>query len=246
MLIAALIVFLIALIGIPFALHQILIARADRRLLAATPTLPIARTPTGRMVEIEGEVVPGEQGFVVSPVSGRQAVLYRVDVYDTEGSVTHLYDAADLREFWLRDANGDHARILPAGARTEGAELRHSYGERVKELASGLRYVPMTPGVAAWASGVTNRDATHLMVDERVIGLNDRLLVIGFAERTAEGMLFLRHSSERELCLSLLNEQQLLVLRERQRKGGWIALVVFVGLAGIAVLLAAIGWWFDS
>ena len=246
MLIAALIVFLIALIGIPFALHQILIARADRRLLTATPTLPIARTPAGRMVEIEGAVVPGEQGVVIAPASRRQAVLYRVDIYDTEGSMTHVYDAAEHREFWLRDANGDHARILPAGARTEGAELRHSCGERVKEVASALRYVPMTPAVAAWASAVTNHAATHLMVDERVIGSNDRLLVIGFAERTAEGTLFLRHSNERELCLSLLNEQQLLALRERQRKGGWIALAVFVGLAGIAVLLAAIGWWFDS
>ena len=87
----------------------------------ATPTSAIAQAPGNAPVEIKGRIVPGEQGVLQTPFSGRHAVWCRVSVleYRSSGRSGHwvtILREVDQREFFVDDGSGQMAKIIPAGA----------------------------------------------------------------------------------------------------------------------------------
>lgn len=228
------------------ALWQMFSARAKHALLVATPTTPIASTPTGQVVEIEGMAGPSEQGFVVSPLSGRQALAYRVLVWHMGGTPSVSYRAEDRREFWLRDQSGAYARILPEKASLELPELRYVLDRsNAGSTDAHVTYVPISPAQREWAIAVGGPSGSELMVEEALIAPGDRVLAQGLSERAPDGSLFLRHHPGQELMLSTLGERALIDARERDRQLGLVLFLFFSFVALVGIVLAGIGWYAD-
>lgn len=92
-----------------------------RQRILNTPTSPIAQAPGNGPVEIKGRIVPGEQGLLQTPFSGRHAVWCRVTVLEHRSSGKNSYWATilketDQRDFFVDDGSGQVAKILPQGA----------------------------------------------------------------------------------------------------------------------------------
>lgn len=107
-------------IGIIVTLTGLKNFRRRKRILA-TPTSPIAQAPGNAPVEIKGRIVPGEQGVLQAPFSGRHAVWARITVMEHRQSGRSSYWATiikevDQREFFVDDGSGQLAKIVPQGA----------------------------------------------------------------------------------------------------------------------------------
>lgn len=216
-------------------------AKAELALLAAIPTTAIASTAEHQQAEVSGEVVPSEQGLVVSPASGRQLVHFEVDVYDTAGSTASVEETAVAhREFWIRDAAGSYARILPDGAELVGVELRFAsdyFGPRMRR--ENTVYAPMSASMEAWARSIIDR--RRLLVTERAIAPGETLLVQGVGERRPDGTLLFRAGPGRKFVLSTFAEHELASVRREHGKTGLLAATIFLGMTVIGVALTVAG-----
>lgn len=110
----------IFLIGAIIALVNIKNMKRRSRIIA-TPTSPIAQAAGNGPVEIKGRVVPGDQGVVMAPFSGRTGVWVKIQVQEyrssgRSGYWATLLDELDHRPFYVDDASGQLARIDANGA----------------------------------------------------------------------------------------------------------------------------------
>ena len=92
-----------------------------RQRILATPTSPIAQAPGNAHVEVKGRIVPGPQGVLQTPFSGRHAVWCRITVLEHRSSGRNSYWATilketDQREFFVDAGSGQMAKVLPQGA----------------------------------------------------------------------------------------------------------------------------------
>jgi hypothetical protein len=246
MLVGGVITTAVGLLLAVIALRQMLVANARRALLVATPTTPIASTRPGTLAEIEGMAGPSEQGLVVSPASGRQALWFQVEVWHMGGTPSVHYRAGDKREFWIQDRSGAYARILPERARVELPRVRYEPGQLGPVRGEDhTTYMPMSQGLLGWAMTVGGVSGDQIMVEERVIAPGERVLAQGLAERSPDGTLFLRSHREHELQLTTLGEHELVEVRRREGQLGLILLIVFSVVAAIGVVLAGVGWYVD-
>ncbi len=202
LLFTGLLLIVLGIAGAWLAYRQMGRADSTHRVLVTTPTTAIAATPPGRVVEIQGTVVPSEQGVLVSPPSGREAVLYELEVLDASGSISTEHSAKHRREFWLRDSSGDHARILPEGCEPIVRMTRYTEGQTSPvALRDDTLYVPMTPQARGWARMVTGKEIRQLLVEERLIAPGDELFAMGFGERNQDGTLYLSQKAGQKLGL---------------------------------------------
>lgn len=107
-------------IGVIVALIGLKNFRRRQRIIA-TPTSAVAQAPGNAPVEIKGRIVPGEQGVLQAPFSGRHAVWCRITVLEHRSSGRSSYWATilkeiDQREFFVDDGSGQLAKVLPHGA----------------------------------------------------------------------------------------------------------------------------------
>lgn len=92
-----------------------------RSRIMATPTSPIAQAAGNGPVEIKGRIVPGDQGVVQAPFSGRQGVWVKIQVQEyrssgRSGYWATLLDEIDHRPFFVDDGSGQMARVEANGA----------------------------------------------------------------------------------------------------------------------------------
>ncbi len=92
-----------------------------RARIIRTPTSPIAQAGGNAAVEIKGRIVPGEQGVLMAPFSGRQGVWVKIVVQEyrssgRSGYWATLIDELDQRPFFVADGSGQMARIDAHGA----------------------------------------------------------------------------------------------------------------------------------
>jgi hypothetical protein len=110
----------LALIGVIVVLSNLKNMRRRRRILD-TPTSKIAQAAGAGPVEINGAIVPSEQGLFAAPFSGRPAVWAKIVVQEHRGSgknsrwVTIVSEVAE-RVFLVDDGSGQVARVFPNGA----------------------------------------------------------------------------------------------------------------------------------
>jgi hypothetical protein len=246
MTILGVIAFVLGLVLAAIALRQLRRTRSQLRRIVATPTTPIAATPHGQVVEIEGTVAPSEQGVLVSPATGRQVVLFHVEVYDTAGTVSLERTVKDRREFWLTDASGGRARIVPAESTMYSNPTRYTYGQTDSfVLPSGTRCEPLSPDGHAWLAALTGKDARHLMIEEAVIVPGQRLLALGLGERHPDGTLFMRHHAGQDLVLSAFSEAELRQNRRREGRLALVLLLVFGVMCAVGASLVGFGVFVD-
>lgn len=86
-----------------------------------TPTSRIADAPGNGLIEVKGQVLPGENGTVQAPFSGRHGVWVAVDVQEyrrqgKSGSWVSIHNERHVNPFYIDDGSGQRARIEPAGA----------------------------------------------------------------------------------------------------------------------------------
>lgn len=219
------------------ALLQSRRAKAIHRVLASTLPTPIASARPGRVVVIEGTVVPSEQGLVVTRVSGRHAVYHHVVIRRVSSKVDPCHTAHERRDFWIQDASGAcariaaplpavivrHTRFTPSGRSPPGLMTPHP--------PECLGYQPFSPSVLSWLGQITTVDE-RLMAVEQVIAPGERVQVLGLARRAPDGTLFLTPAPKLDLLVSTLSAHELL---ETHRDEHGLALG-FV-LTGIALCL---------
>lgn len=147
----------------------------QRRSLDAVP---------GGPVEVEGKVVAGNGGTLVAPLSGREAVWFRVVVEEETGDDAKsetLVDESDSREFYLDDGRG-RARVEPAGA--------HVVVEPDTVASSGL-FRDATPALEAFLGrrGLASTGKLgfnrRLTFREERLHPGDRVLAFGASQRLA-------------------------------------------------------------
>jgi hypothetical protein len=216
--------------------------RFDRHLRphVNTATTPIARTPRDCVVEIQGTVVASEQGVLSSPMTGRPAVIFHVEVFDSEGSVRTVYRADEVRAFWLDDGSGQLARIEPLGARLTGSTR---YVERTDLGAAGpgVALAPLSRAGLAWVASVAPRTKPrYAVVDETTILLQQPLLALGHAVTGPNGELVLRQHPDHVLSLSTLPEHELVAVLGEKRS---LQVYFTVGSVALALIGSAMLAW---
>lgn len=110
------------LVGIAIIFGSLGSWRRRQRILG-TPTTPIAHARGDSIVEIKGQIVPGEQGVFTTPFSGRPAVFCRVRVQERRQRGKNSYwhtvvEEVDSRDFYIDDRSGQQARIATSTANT--------------------------------------------------------------------------------------------------------------------------------
>lgn len=207
----------------------------------------LAAVRPGDVVATSGTVAPSEQGLVRSPASGREVVMYYIDVLDTAGDTTDIvHTTKDNREFFLRDAWGRQIRILPKGSTM--TVTCTTYGTKQSDEHIDVNGVPrredlIGPELLAWANSVAGlHDRTGLAVEESLIAAGDRLHVFGYADQAPDGTVQLRAHPEphRALFLSTFDKSGLTALHRRRLLGLALALVfalTFVAGGVVLVLL---------
>jgi len=229
-----------------------------RQRIIATPTSPIAHAPGNQLVEIKGRVVPGEQGLVQTPFSGRHAVWTRVTVQELRSSGRSSYwhtllTEMDGRVFMVDDGSGQLARVMPAGANVildkvniaSSGTFNDAQPHLEQFLASrglkstswlglnkSMRYEEelLAPGDPVYALGPSRRDPGPPVHDGYRMVPGSQLVM--FAGQGAENELILTNKSEQHLTSKLL--------------GGFVAGLVLTGLGMLLGLGGVVAGLFDA
>jgi hypothetical protein len=184
-----------------------------------TPTSSIASAPREGMVEIGGRVVPGEQGTIVAPITGKEAVYVRVLVERVVGSSREtVLDDVQTRPFLVDDGTGTalvhmgaklHAELAPspvAGGPEEHARVTSLLAARGKD-ATGVKKLVwkewlVAPGSSIYVlgsaeaqkvgpspAGYRDRPDTGLALTAPPPGSSDEMIVSTYAEAELQARL---------------------------------------------------------
>lgn len=221
---------------------------ARQRAPATPPTAPISQVPTGYAAQVCGQAVASEQGLVRCPTSGREALLYRIDISILTGpsgphshgarSFLPIHTARERHDFYVDDGTG-RARIFPAEAFMVVPVVE--YGRAITGVVLGgppVEQRPLTPQLEQWAESQTALSGTF-KITEKLIAPGEPVLARGLAERDSSGGLFFRnHEPQHQLLLSTLGEPertQGYAARAMTRK-----VIAAIGLAMLLLGIAAI------
>lgn len=110
----------LGVIGIIVVLGNIKNMRRRARIIA-TPTSKIAQASGAGPVEINGTIVPGEQGVFTTPIGQKQAVWARLVVQELRrrgksSTYVTIYKETYDRVFYVDDGSGERARVFTEGA----------------------------------------------------------------------------------------------------------------------------------
>ena len=241
----------LAVIGLVIVLANRKSMRRRRRILD-TPTSKIAQAAGAGPVEINGAIVPSEQGVFAAPFSGRPAVWAKVVVQEHRGSgknsrwVTIVNEVAE-RVFLVDDGSGQHARVFPTGAQvllnTQKVASSGTFNDASPQLAEFLAQ----RGIATTGFFGFNKS---LRYEEALLCPSDPIYALGPSYREGgpgagpfregpPGQLVLRAgATEREeLIVTNKTEAQLTTSLFWPFAVG----VVLAGLGGASLLLGVIG-----
>jgi len=221
---------------------------ARRRRVLDTPTSRVSEAPGNAPVEIKGYIVPGEEGMIQTPFSGRPAVWARILVQEwrstgRSGYWATLIDETDARPFYVDDQSGQRARIEPLGATivVDATTVANAgtFNDANPHLQAFLAHRGLT--TQSWL-GFNKR----MKFDEQALVPNSPLYAIGPSRRDpgysmSQLVMFAFPGPLGELILTNKTEEQLV--------SGWmwkfVGSLVAVGigalllLGGVVVLLLA-------
>lgn len=242
-------------IGTIIALTGLKNYRRRQRILA-TPTSPIAQAPGNGPVEIKGRIVPGEQGVLQTPFSGRHAVWCRITVLEHRSSGRNSYWATilkevDQREFFVDDGSGQLAKIIPHGADvlldTQNVANSGTFNDASPHLQAFL--ASRGHSTQSWLG--FNKSMRYT---EEVLAPSDPLYALGPSRRdpgppvndgyrmspSSQLVIFAGQGEPNELILTNKSEEQLVSNLMWGLVGGAImaGIGVFLGLAGAIVGIA--------
>jgi hypothetical protein len=253
MLIAGLVVMLVAALLLATALLN---RMADRpameryRRIVETPTTPIAKLATGGLVEIHGRAVASDQGYVTSPVTSRQLLLYFVDVLADRGRAEggtrywSRHTEEQRRDFWLDDGSGERAYISPQHAKlvlggTRFAPFASDHRGVIPHVDVPMHAAPLTQAMHHWATRATSRPDEEHVIHENAVGEGDYVYAIGEAYRQ-DGTLVLRQTADTKVLVSNLSEQQLREIYESKANTASWLLRISIALSIVGVVLLAL------
>lgn len=224
--------------------------RARRRRIERARSGRVTELPPGELVEVVGRVVPTEAGVVTSPASGRAGVVHRTEVYDQTGDQSDLVHSADARvPFWVEDASGGRALVIPEGAdlMVRCLELGTGVPEdfwsdyRIDGNGSVRRREPIGGSVLEWAQAVGGRIHQSYLVKEWSILAGDTLHVFGTLERGPAGRLAFSARGPESLLLSAHDRRELARMARARRSVNRFGIVILVLLSSVfgAVAVAA-------
>jgi hypothetical protein len=240
-------------IGVIVALTGLKNYRRRQRILA-TPTSPIAQDPGNGPVEVKGRIVPGEQGVLQTPFSGRHAVWCRVSVleYRSSGRSGHwvtILREVDQREFFVDDGSGQMAKVIPVGAEVILDQ---------QQIASSGTFNDAPPHLQAFLASRGHSTTSFLgfnksmRYQEEVLAPGDPLYALGPSRRDAgppvhdgyrmapssQLVLFPGPGEVHELILTNKTEEQLVANLKWGLLGGIIMAAIGGGLGFLGVVIA--------
>jgi hypothetical protein len=222
--------FITLIVGVSITFTQLKNVRRRRRILA-TPTSPIAQASGNGPVEIKGRIVPSEQGVLVAPFSGRQAVWVRVIIQEwrqhgRSGSYVTVVNETDARVFNVDDGSGQHARVVAEGAHMMLDAQQVANSGTFKDasphllafaasrgisttswlgLNKGMRFTEelLVPGDSLYALGPSRREAGPPVSDGYRMGPGSQLVL--FSGVGEEHELILTNKTEEQITGKLLH-----------------------------------------
>ncbi len=226
-----------------------------RQRIIATPTSAIAQAPGNQLVEIKGRIVPGEQGIVQTPFSGRHAVWTRVTVQEMRSSGRNSYwhtllTEMDGRVFLVDDGSGQVARVMPAGANVILDKVNIASSGTFNDAQPHLEAFLASRGLKSTSWLGLNKSMRY---EEELLAPGDLVYALGPSRRepgppVSDGyrmvpgsqlVMFVGQGPEHELILTNKSEQQL----TSKLLGGFIAGLVVTGiglLLGLGGVVAGI------
>ena len=230
---------LLLLIGTPMFISAFR-ERGRRAWIAAGPTTSIAAAPGNGPVVIRGRIVPGEQGPIVAPFSGRPAVWVRVVV--SARRMTAKRYSEIVREtaeppFLLDDGSGQLACVDPVGATVESGGQKLAETGTFKDAPPQLEEFLQARGKTS--SGLFfNKDMVFF---EQLLAAGDNLTAIGPSGRDGtSAQLVLRQSEGKagELILTEMTREDF-VAGEKRGFGiarGILVVGALLDIAGLVLL----------
>ncbi|MBX3212240.1 MAG: hypothetical protein KF850_09420 [Labilithrix sp.] len=236
-------------VGLIIALTNLKNVKRRKRILA-TPTSPIVQAPGNGVVEIKGRIVPGEQGLLQTPFSGRLAVWCRVTVQELRSSGRNrswhtILTEVDARPFLVDDGSGQTARVAPHGANVMLDKQNVASSGTFNDAPPHLEAFLQSRGLKSTSWIGFNKSMRY---EEEVLAPNDPLYALGPSRRepgppvhdgyrmVPSTQLVLSHEMgpEGELLLTNKSEEELVgnLLR---------GFVVGLVLTGLGVLLGLVG-----
>ena len=229
-----------------------------RQRIIATPTSPIAQAPGNQLVEIKGRVVPGEQGLVQTPFSGRHAVWTRVTVQELRSSGRNSYwhtllTEMDGRIFMVDDGSGQLARVIPAGANVILDKVNIASSGTFNDAQPHLEQFLVSRGLKSTSWLGLNKSMRY---EEELLAPGDPVYALGPSRREvgppvndgyrmvpgSQLVMFVGQGAENELILTNKSEQQL----TSKLLGGFIAGLVVTGLGMLLGLGGVIAGLIDA
>ncbi len=215
-----------------------------------TPTTKIADAPGGTVIEVQGVVVPSEEGTVTSRWGRREAVWWQVEFSDTSDHIdTILHKEVVKRAFCVDDGSGQRALVR--------ADLAH-WNVTEQIWYPGQIFIPARPPMdrdleremktfLLEKDGEQNRGGFD--VTERVIGPGDPILVLGPTERGPDGQLVFhnRDGISETLHVSNMTQEQFIEdhkpYRRTARSMSMVGILVAVAGVGLFVIgLIMLAW----
>jgi hypothetical protein len=144
--------------------------------LRREPT-PIASIAGPGTIHIRGRAVAAEQGTLKSPLMGREALVYRIGIYErhlgsTRGGVQRVDNARGEVEFLIEDGSGRDLRVSASDAIFALDRTVLHDGLRVKKTDT-------PPEILEWVTRRLGAPRTNVRVDERVIVAGEQLSLVG-------------------------------------------------------------------
>lgn len=217
---------------------------ANYRAILETPTIPIAQLRQPGFVELMGRCVAGDQGVLVSPLTGRRVLGYYIDIKGRYAGRNGpnwrtMREIRDRREFWLDDGSGRRAWITPHEARAILPQLRYGGTNAIVIGGPPETVLPMTPQIDAWARGHV-QDNRVLSVEAREIEEGAPLYALGWVFEH-DGVMVMREKPDCEMFISTLSESQLTELLAGRAKNRKIFTLVTLAITAASLASIAIG-----
>jgi hypothetical protein len=208
-----------------------------RRRILDMPLSPVALSRGDSPVQIEGGIVPSEQGLVSCPLSGRPAVWYRLTVRELRssrgGPTWHpVHTELDGRAFLIDDGSGQTARVLPGGASVLIDTNRPGASGLFTEAVPELQRFLLSRGIPSRTASGGERTLGY---QEEVVAPGDRLLAIGPSRRDPQLVLFQAEPPDGDLFLT--NRSPLEITSHLQ---SGFALGVVLAAAGLILEIVAL------
>jgi len=223
-----------------------------RQRILATPTSPISQAPGNAHVEVKGRIVPGPQGVLQAPFSGRHAVWARITVLEHRSSGRNSYWATilketDQREFFVDDGSGQMAKVIP-----QGADVMLD----AHNVASSGTFSDASPHLQAFLASRGHSTTSWLGFNksmrytEELLVPNDPLYALGPSRRdpgppvndgyrmapSSQLVLFAGQGEQHELILTNKTEEQLV----SKLLWGFVGGLVMAGIGGALAFLGVI------